>query len=350
MNQLDKELLQKFFRNRCTHEETEQVYSWFETPDGQEYLNQKTERDMHRYADDENLLLYPDVPSDQLFARIQRTKQQKRVKPGHNGWWVKAAVAVLMIGVLTGSYFLIQPATETAGTAIVQTRQITTGSDQHRLVTLNDGTQIRLNSNSSIEVPEQFPQDIRELTLTGEAWFSVSEDADRPFIVHANNLTVRVLGTEFNIKIDNHARNIQVAVAEGRVALNSSRGIDSEKMEAILSRNTFALYNTQNDEILIESTPITNYMSWMSGRLHFYDDPFWQVSRYIERLYNVQVQFDEQPLNYLTLSLDIAKDELTPVLDIIAQTLSLEYRYNENNRHVLWIQQTENPETSKPHE
>jgi ferric-dicitrate binding protein FerR (iron transport regulator) len=232
-----------------------------------------------------------------------------------------------------------------AGSSIDQTnlvRTITTQHDQHRLVTLSDGTQIRLNSNSTIKVPNSFSNENRTVTLDGEAWFGVASDEDRPFYIQAGQATIQVLGTEFNVKMDDIAGNVQVAVAEGRVSLNNTNR--ENESSAILTKNTYAVYNIDSREILIEQTPVENYMSWISGKLFFYNEPLWVVSRYIERLYGVNFQFEQESLKELSLSTNMARESLPDVLDIIAQTLGIGYTLENNT--VTWNRNV-NPKTPK---
>lgn len=337
---LNRQLLKKFFRNQCNPEELEQVYDWFQTKEGAEYLDKKLERDMHHYAEEENLLLFPDVPTDQMLQKIRKKRSQCSNQQDKYKWIVRTAVALLIFSVLGSSYLILQFTNPVDEQITKQEfRTISTQEDQHRLITLSEGTQIRMNSNSSIVLPEVFSDDLREVHLKGEAWFQVAEDSSKPFVIRADKAQIRVLGTEFNVKVDTLARNVQVAVTEGKVSLNN---VNRSENRAILTKDTFALYNLENDEILIEQAPVINYLSWINGRLTFYNDPLWQVNRFLERKYNVRIRYDQQHLAHLALSLDVAAKDLESILDIIANTLNLQFSYNPDENDVLWTK------TNKP--
>lgn len=333
---MDKELLKKYFRNQCTLEEIEQVLDWFHTNEGELYFEKNLNRDMHQYADDDRLLLNPDVPTGRLLTKIQQSKKDVKthVEKRHRLWHIRIAVALLICITLAGAgYFALQSQSVETPTEQTNTvRTITTQHDQHRLVTLSDGTHIRLNSNSAIAIPNPFPDGERMVSLTGEAWFDVATDKDRPFKIQAGQAAIQVLGTEFNVKMDETAGNIQVAVAEGKVSLNNTTRKDESS--AILTKNTYAVYDVDSREILIEHTPVENYMSWINGKLFFYNEPLWVVSRYIERLYNVSFQFEKETLKELPLSTNMARENLSSVLDIIAQTLGIGYTLERNT--VTW--------------
>ena len=330
---MDKHLLQKYFRNQCSVEEIEQVLNWLQTKEGQKAFEENLDQDMERYSEEDRLLLYPDVPTDELLKKIKNTKKQKFLKKNHSIWPVRAVVAGLICTVLAVNYLILDYTGQTQPELPEITyRTISTQGDQHRLITLGDGTNIRLNSNSSIKIQDPFPSDERIVSLKGEAWFDIARDENRPFLLQADQASIRVLGTEFNVKIDSTTRSVQVAVAEGRVSL--SNRTNNHGRGAILTKNTFAIMDLHNEEMLIEHTEIDNYLSWISGKLYFYNEPLWVVSRYLERIYNVNIQFQEEQLKELPLSTNIAKGELNTVLDIIGQTLDVEHSY-ENDK-VLW--------------
>src|SRR5690606_2603405 len=70
----------------------------------------------------------------------------------------------------------------------------------HQLLLLPDGSTVLLNNNSSLDFPQQFTGDTREVILKGEAYFDIKPDASRPFIIHTGKVKTRVLGTAFNIR------------------------------------------------------------------------------------------------------------------------------------------------------
>lgn len=327
--------MQKYFRNQCTLDEIEQVLDWFQTKAGQVYLEERLDRDMERYSDDENLLLHPDVPSEEVLQNIERTRRKIIYrKRSQYHWWLRvAAVLIICVIFAGGGYWVLQDGlnSEDQEQEIVF-RTISTTENQQRLVTLGDGTQVRLNTNSSIVVPEQFPIAARKVQLTGEAYFKVARDEDRPFSIQVDQAVIRVLGTEFNVKVDQSIRQVQVAVAEGKVSLGEEN--NGNGREVILTENTFALLHLDDGEILLERSAVDNYLSWISGNLLFHDEPLWIVSRYLERIYGVSILFEDENLRDLSLSTDIMKQNLGPVLDIISETLGISYRYE--NDTVLW--------------
>ena len=98
------------------------------------------------------------------------------------------------------------------------------GQDYH--LTLADGTQVWMNAESRLEFPDRFNGNTREVRLKGEAYFEVKKDAKRPFVVHTDYLTTRVLGTAFNVRAYSR-RDASVTLVSGRVQVNSGDLIES---------------------------------------------------------------------------------------------------------------------------
>ncbi len=96
---MDKELIQKYFRNQCSLDEVEQVVKWFKTKEGTKYLEEMMNRDMERYAEEENLLIYPGVPTDKLWKRITLTRKTKTHKKGG-----MAGLPLLICAILAGGF------------------------------------------------------------------------------------------------------------------------------------------------------------------------------------------------------------------------------------------------------
>ncbi len=332
---MDPKLLQKYFRNRCSVDEIEQVLNWFDTPEGQKYLEDKLTEDAERYSEEENLLLYPNVPGQKMYRQIKSTRKLHKKRHRSSYRFAKLTVASVVILMLTGMFWIFDAQSEAEQVPEEITyRTFSTESNQHRLITLEDGTQIRLNSNSLIRMPSTYNGSDRMVELEGEAWFDVAEDIGRTFYVEADQAVIEVLGTEFNIKIDDISETVQIAVAKGKVSLYSGNSQETDSSEAILTKNSFAIFQPANNEILIEQTPVENYLSWINGRLYFYDDPLWMVSRYLQRLYNIDIEFEDDLLRNRTLSLDLPSEELDPILETISSTLNI--GYTKDDSHVEW--------------
>src|SRR5699024_904509 len=164
----------------CSSEEVEQVLNWFETEAGRSYLNEKVEEERMNIQE-QNFPISSEIPSRQIFSRIQRDKQQ----PNRKQWLFLRVAAVLIIGVMLSiaSFWIINDGFKfDAGTEYIT---YSTEQGQQKIITLTDGSTVRLNNNSKLTFPKTFSSPKRAVTLKGEAYFQIASNPNKPFVVNA---------------------------------------------------------------------------------------------------------------------------------------------------------------------
>ena len=188
-------------------------------------------------------------------------------------------------------------------------------------VTLSDGSHIWLNSGSQLSYPSVFGSDSREVYLSGEAFFEVSSDKDKPFFVICKELNVRVLGTKFNISAYNEDPVIKTVLLEGKINASKNRLFSKE---ISLSPGEGITFDKAEGNIVKSKVNVRLYTSWISGYLFFENESTPEVLKKLERYYNREIQIDES-LNNNTFSgkLDLS-DDLNKVLESISFASSLE--------------------------
>lgn len=154
-------------------------------------------------------------------------------------------------------------------------------------VELSDGTKAHVNAGSSLRYPVQFLKGSdRNVFLSGEAFFEVSKDTNRPFIVNADQLDIEVLGTKFNVHVYQEDQLSEVVLVEGSVALSANK-IGSSPV--LLKPGQKGSFNKSSAEIATSSVVTDIYTSWMQGKLVFRNMPFENILRKLERHYNVTI-------------------------------------------------------------
>ncbi|WP_441000334.1 FecR family protein [Fodinibius sp. SL11] len=208
-------------------------------------------------------------------------------------------------------------------------RQISTDNGQRANLSLSDGTEVMLNADSQLELPTQFASDVREVYLKGEAYFNVSENKEKPFLVHSNQSVVRVLGTAFSVRSYPEDQQVQVIVEEGRVSFGKENGAEDQK--AILNRNDLATFNVSTSSLATRAVDdIDLYMSWRDGYLKFEKTKLNDVAKSLERRYDVKVFFEDPALKELLLTAYLKSRSLRNVLDVITASLQIEYQLDDN--------------------
>jgi ferric-dicitrate binding protein FerR (iron transport regulator) len=137
--------------------------------------------------------------------------------------------------------------------------------------TLPDGTVVALNTGSCLEYPAKFRGKERTVSLEGEAFFDVSHDRNKAFIVKADGLNIRVLGTVFNVNTNAGNNSIEVVLVSGEVQL-----IYGEKL-MLLHPGEKAVVLKEFGEIVKKENDDPNFNSWKTKRLEFDDTPFGEI-------------------------------------------------------------------------
>lgn len=328
---MNKHILEKYFRDECTEEELEQILQWFQTKEGKEFLERDIE-DQKNEAESGELILYPHVQTNKLYNRIQRSTFEKR----NQNHWLFIRVASLLLIFTSIVSFLYWQEVMAPSDKVEQSVQIIhqTEDNQHKVLTFADGSVVRLNENSRLTVPEKLDHGDRLVLLEGEAYFEVTHDPDSPFIVETDAASIKVLGTKFNVSATDVSKNVQVAVTEGKVALTSR--VSSDTASALLTKNHLGILRLSDQQITIEKIEVRNYLSWINHRLVYTGESLSQVSRQLERLYNTQIEFDNEQLKHLELTADMPKTDLPQVLQTIANTFDIQYKYT--NQKIIWTE------------
>jgi transmembrane sensor len=187
--------------------------------------------------------------------------------------------------------------------------------------TLPDGTAGWLNSNSSVRYSGNFVVD-RQVTLQGEAYFDVSKDKLRPFRVTTNDITLKVLGTRFNVASYDNETSVEVVLEEGKLELS-----DREKKTLhTLVPNEMVVFNKEEKQFSIEVVEPKKYLAWTEGKLVFRNDPVDVVARRLERWYNIEVEVRGCLSEDLRLRATFVDEDIEEVLDILKRSLSIDYQ------------------------
>ncbi|MCC5928082.1 MAG: FecR domain-containing protein [Cyclobacteriaceae bacterium] len=150
---------------------------------------------------------------------------------------------------------------------------------------LQDGTEVKLNSDTRITFPVVFDSLTREITLEGEAFFTVARDENRPFIIRSGDLTTTVLGTSFNIKAYKSDQQIEVAVLSGSVKLSKNDSAALE--EEILLPSEMGRYSPSRNRIQKENFDPMLITAWKDGILYFNRSNFNYVFSALSHWYGV---------------------------------------------------------------
>ena len=166
---------------------------------------------------------------------------------------------------------------------------LTTAAGQSYSVVLSDGSKVWLNASSSIEFPTAFPGNTREVKLTGEAYFEIAKNSEKPFYVHVNGIKVQVLGTHFNINAYDDEESIKTSLLEGSVKVvggNVSGILEPGQQAAITKSEKTGAYQMETKIVDMDEV-----VAWKNGLFHFNEAGIMTIMRQIGRWYNVEIVY-----------------------------------------------------------
>lgn len=162
---------------------------------------------------------------------------------------------------------------------------------QQQTLQLPDGSRVTLNSGTLFIYPKHFHGNNRKVHLSGEAYFQVSHDADMPFLIGSGPLTIKVVGTTFNVNAYPEDESITTTLEEGCVKV--FRNTDSETHSIVMQPNERLVYHHKNGQFELYKTEAKESSSWTTNNLVFQQQPLSAILKTLERRYNVAIRCDE---------------------------------------------------------
>lgn len=193
-----------------------------------------------------------------------------------------------------------------------------------------DGTKVYINSDSKLRYPKKFALSSREVFLEGEAYFEVTKNKHRPFIVNLNGPAIQVLGTSFNVQDYPENKDITVCLDEGHINLT----LPSEKKYPVQPGEKL-IYNKENNKCTISRMDDMQRMSiWKQNVIVFKDTPLPEVMKVLNRWYNVDFRVEDNRALTYQYTLTSENMLLEKVLTDLEKIAPVKFDYNEDKKEV----------------
>lgn len=201
-------------------------------------------------------------------------------------------------------------------------------SDAHSIqqLLLPDSTEVILNYNSSIQYGKVYNEKDRRVSVSGEAWFKVHKDNLRPFIVLADNIEVRALGTAFNVEARAKESQIRVALLEGKVAVYPT---DSVTQKTLLSPGHLLRYERATKSF-VTTAITTNVTAWTTGGLSFNGIPLTETLDRLAAHYRLHIVYPSGKLAGKTVTSSFEKTSWQNALSNILFVHDLNYTIKDS--------------------
>jgi len=263
---MNKDLLYRFFNGTATIEEEESVRNWIESSDDN-YADFLHERKIY----DALLLSTP--------SKISRQSFHQHLTP----WILSTVASIALLVIATGLFFYAESSKSQ------QYNTIIVPPGQRINLILADNTNVWLNANTTFRYPSKFARKNREVFLDGEAWFDVSKNKKKPFIVKTEQGEVRVTGTTFNLEAYSEYKNFVTSLFEGSVDIYQNNA----KL-ATLKPNQKGML--QNDRYFISTIDNTDEYLWRNGLIAFNNMKLEDILLELEEYFDIQIEINTKKL------------------------------------------------------
>ena len=263
-----------------------------------------------------------------------------------------ALAAAILLGIIFATYFssLIRTPVldHPAGTPKVYSEISTHNGSKTHLI-LPDGTLVWLNAGSRITYDKNYGVSNREIGLTGEAFFDVVHNAERPFVIHTARIDIKVLGTRFNVKSYPTDKTTEATLVRGSIEVS----IKARPNEKIILKPNEKLVVANDDSTLQRNSPgqpadtdesLVNIRkptyesatgtiietSWIDNKLIFQDEEFGDLARQMERWYGVTIRFTDPELGEWRFTGAFQNETIQQALDALKLTADFTYKMDGN--------------------
>ena len=302
------ELLVKYLAEEATPPEQELVEEWVSSSEANRHYFQHFQL---IWKDSQKLAATTVVNENKAWQRFQRRVKKTESAPAKIkafGWWRIAVSILIVAGAAWFTSTLLEKGSSDAEILSITIKEV-------KRDTLPDGSVAVLNKHSELSYPARFKGKTRKVKLRGEAFFNITPNKEKPFIIDVNDVQVKVVGTSFNIRSVNGLT--EVIVETGIVQV--TKGNEVFELKA-------------GERISLESVDTTSQKETSDDKLYNYyvsrtfvcdNTPLWKLVEKLNEAYGVNIRIGREELRKLPLNVTFDDESLEVILNIISQTLMI---------------------------
>ncbi|MBD8346708.1 FecR family protein [Dysgonomonas sp. HGC4] len=318
--QIPYDILARHIRQECTDDEQRYIENWISSSDDNKKLFEQLLHEWEYIYDSPEKIVYPDRNNiwdniqTQLFASVAEASYSKKLL-------IKVCSVAAMIALIIGAAttLIIKSAADSSFLAESITT-IETMQGQKMQMTLPDGTQVWLNSESKLTYSAAFNKSSREVNLEGEAFFDVKKNEKKKFIVKASNINVEVKGTAFDVSAYSADENIIVSLLRGKVGIVSKDGKHLTDLES----NEMVVVSKKDLQYSLYKSDAETHRAWIENELIFYNSDIHQVAKKLERWYGINITLIN-PDEKQKYTFSVKTESLRELLELFNKITPIEY-------------------------
>jgi len=327
---MTKELLEKYLNNRCSSLEVEEVFEWMKQQSFYRESKEFGKVDWQQFKEEDGI-----VSDEKLEILLDKIHHKLNIEEPHPIQMksrlislLSKAAAIIIIPVSAFLFYTISEnnrLTNQIATVSVDSLEVIAPVGSRTVFELSDGSVVHLNYGSRIKYPQNFFGKTRGITLTGEAYFDVAHNPDKPFVVSAGHLDVKAAGTVFNVNAYPENNDIATTLVEGKVLLG--KALKNGNVETIkeMIPGQHVTYAKNTGAVKTSKERIEKYIAWKDGMLVFDNEPIDQVALRLSRMFNVEIKVDDKLEKY-KYTVTFVDEPLFQILDLMTVATPVNYR------------------------
>lgn len=314
---ITEDLLGKYLAQETDAQESALVEDWLRK-------DQKNQKELNDYQfilaqiansksenSDEQVVVNVDAAWKKVKAKMEPNPNQKNIKAKQSKllFFTPVRIAASITLLLAASLAILFIRKKEPDIITLKTQNQTLEQK------LPDGSVVFLNSNTQLSYPTDFEGDTREINLSGEAFFNVKRNEQKPFIIHANGTDVKVLGTSFNVKA--YTTNVKVSVESGKVEFKH------KKQKTLLVKGEEAEFEAAKDTIKKAILTDKNIFAYHTKTFIFENSSLEHVLTVLSESYHKKIVLKNNAIKSCRLTTTFNNESLPNALNVIAETLNL---------------------------
>ena len=270
-----------------------------------------------------------------IFAEGKNVIRGKRSQPRKLLRTVIGVAAAIAMFCLVGTGIRLHRENERlSGIVAENSMTIKTPDGDKTELTLPDGTTVILNSKTTLHCEGKYGLDERRVTLDGEAFFNVAKDVDRPFILTAGDVSIEVLGTQFNVSAYKERSVIETFLAEGSVKLRTS---GKEEHQIIMKPSDKVVFDKVSGSMSVTQSDAEVETAWISGGIVFKSSGFMEIMEKLGQHYGVGIEIKGKNIDNGLFTGHFNEADIDSVLDILRLHYAFTYAHKDG-KIIVYIQ------------
>ncbi len=309
-------LIEKYKKGECSPREKELLENYLES-----FQNNPVEWNEKEMG---NQRIIEEKIYSEIMGNISGEKKNNISRTFFSPLLLKQAASIIFLIALASGILYLSGIFRPVTNQVAWQEKITSSGEISEL-TLPDGSKVILNADSKLKYPRQFNGTKRTVYLEGEAYFEVRHNIDKPFIVHADDLSTTVLGTKFNVSAYPESKTISVSLLEGKVKVSRDENGRSDNL-VILKPEEQILYNKLNNKSTLGIFDSIEAIGWKDKTYKFDNETLSQVLPKLERAYGAKFELTDKQFLTQKITVKFEKSSLKTVIEVIKNLTGLDYK------------------------